>query len=99
LLRVYFLGLNRGNGGTIIGIRINSLKCGVVAVMHCLHCLAFGLAQLLNQLNYAKTPNLYPCQQIHIKGISAPVGRSSAGISTSPTNSAWHLVLAKRCIT
>jgi len=44
LLRVYFLELkNRGNGGIVVGVGINGLKCGVVAVMHCLCCLAFGL--------------------------------------------------------
>ena len=61
LLRVYFLGLkNRGNGGTMVGVGINGLECGVVAVMHCLRCSAFGLARLLSQLNHAETPNLYP---------------------------------------
>jgi hypothetical protein len=85
-LRVYFLGLkNRGNGGTVVGVGINGLECGVVAVMHCLRCSAFGLARLLSQLNHAETPNLYPRQRIHIKGTGAPVGGSSAGISTSPT--------------
>jgi len=49
LLRVYFLGLkNRGNRGTVVSVRINGLKCGVVAVMHCLRCLVFGLARLLS---------------------------------------------------
>ena len=99
LLRVYFLGLNRGNGGTVVGVGINGLKCGVVAVMHCLRCSVFGLVRLLSQLNHAKTPNLYPHQQIHIKGTGAPIGRSSIGISTSPTNLVWHFVLTKRCIT
>jgi len=28
--------------------------------MHYLCCLVFSLVQLLSQLNYAKTPNLYP---------------------------------------
>ena len=82
----------------MVGVGINGLKCGVVAVMHCLYCLAFGLARLLSQLNYAETPNLYPCQWIHIKGIGAPIGGSSVGISTSPINLAWRLVLAKKCI-
>ena len=45
LLRVYFLG----NYGWCC------LECGVVAVMHCLRCLLFGLARLLSQLNYAET--------------------------------------------
>lgn len=48
LLRVYFLGLkNRGNRGTMVCVRINGLKCGVIAVMHYLHCSAFSLARLL----------------------------------------------------
>ena len=68
----------------MVSVEINGLKCGVMAVMHCLRCSAFGLARFLSQLNYAKTPNLYPCQQIHIKGTGAPVGGSSVGISTSP---------------
>jgi len=83
----------------VVGVGIKGLECGVVAVMHCLRCSAFGLARLLSQLSHAETPNLYPRQRIHIKGTGAPVGGSSAGISTSPTNSAWHLVSAKRCIT
>ena len=49
LLRAYFLGLkNRGNRGTVVGVGINGLKCGVVAVIHCLRCSAFGLARLLS---------------------------------------------------
>ena len=49
LLRVYFLRLkNRGNRGTVVGVGINGLKCGVIAVMHCLRCSAFGLARLLS---------------------------------------------------
>ena len=90
---------NRGNRGTMVGIGINGLKCGVMAVMHYLRCSAFGLTRLLSQLNYAETPNLYPRQRIYIKGIGAPVGGSSIGISTSPIDSAWRFVLAKRYIT
>ena len=74
------------------------LKYSVIAVMHCLCYLAFGLAQLLSQLNHAETPNLYSRQQIHIKGIGAPIGGSSVGINTSPINLAWRLVLVKRYI-
>ena len=83
----------------MVGVGINGLKCGVVAVMHCLCCLAFGLVWLLNKLNYAKTLNLYPYQWIYIKSTGAPIGGSSVGISTRPINLAWRLVLAKRCIT
>ena len=83
----------------MVGVGVNDLECGVVAVMHCLRCSAFGLARLLSQLNDAETPNLYPRQRIHIKGTGAPVGGPSAGVSTIPTNSVWRLVSAKRCIT
>jgi len=82
----------------VVSIRINGFKCGVMAVIYCLCCLAFSLARLLSKLNHAKTPNLYPCQWIYIKGIGAPIGRSSVGISTRPINLAWRLVLAKRYI-
>jgi len=41
----------------VVGVRVNGLKCGGVAVIHYLRCSAFGLAQLLSQLNYAETPN------------------------------------------
>jgi len=83
----------------VVGVGINGLECGVVAVMHCLRCSAFGLARLLSQLNHTEIPNLYPRQRIYIKGTGAPVGGSSAGVSTSPTDSVWRLVLVKRCIT
>jgi len=43
----------------VVGVGINGLECGVVAVMHCLRCSAFGLARLLSQLNHAETPNGY----------------------------------------
>jgi len=60
-----------------------------MAVIHYLRYLAFGLARLLSQLDYTKTPNLYPRQRIHIKGTGAPVGGSFIGISTSPITRAF----------
>jgi len=35
---------------------------------------------------------------LYIKGISAPIDGFSVGISTSPIDSAWRLILAKKYI-